>query len=180
MDLADDFRSPKKIKIGRFDDNPKGEDDQSMLKYRLLRDGWRLKQKGVQRENKRGSKIWWEYTEPMIWTKTRGRWTIESHLKGTHERDGPLYVTDHFISDANGQIALRLGRSDWADWSRSGEVLFARQGRLFRIIVDSSGPGAPEELIDLRDLRFEPVKAPPEALKWDEEIVQRPAGWHPL
>jgi hypothetical protein len=38
------------------------------------------------------------------------------------------------------------------------------EGRLYRIVVDGKSElGTPEELIDLRDLKFEPSVAPPEA-----------------
>jgi hypothetical protein len=88
-------------------------------------------------------------------------------VAGIHERDGSWYVLEHQIVDAQGRVALDLGRSDWADWSRSGELLFARDGRLHRIVVDGKSElGAPEELIDLRDLKFEPSVAPPQANVW--------------
>ena len=89
-------------------------------------------------------------------------------VSGIQERDGSWYVLEHRVLDAHGRVALDLGRSDWADWSRSGELLFARQGRLYRMVVDGkSEPGTPEELIDLRDLKFEPRAAPPEATVWN-------------
>jgi hypothetical protein len=77
---------------------------------------------------------------------------------GPHPRlrlpDTPLYVL--------------LARSDWADWSQSGELVFARDGRLYRISVDDqAGPGTPEELLDLREKRFESIPAPPEATLWN-------------
>jgi hypothetical protein len=80
---------------------------------------------------------------------------------------GSWYVLEHRVLDAHGRVALDLGRSDWADWSRSGELLVAREGRLYRVVVDGkSGPGTPEELIDLRDLKFEPSTVPPQATMW--------------
>jgi hypothetical protein len=62
---------------------------------------------------------------------------------------------------------VELGRSDWADWSQSGELLFAREGRIYRIVTtDKSILVVPQELIDLGDLKFEAVVAPPEATLW--------------
>lgn len=88
-------------------------------------------------------------------------------IVGIHERDGPWYVIQHRILDSQGGVALDLGRSDWADWSLSGELLFARQGCLYRLMIkEGSELGVPEELIDLRELRFEAVPTPPEALLW--------------
>ena len=72
------------------------------------------------------------------------------------------------VLDAQGRVALDLGRSDWADWSRSGELLFASEGRLYRIVVDGKSElGTPEELIDLRGLKFDPIVAPPQATVWN-------------
>jgi hypothetical protein len=89
-------------------------------------------------------------------------------VAGIHERDGSWYVLEYRILDAQRRVALDLGRSDWADWSRSGELLFAREGRLYRMVVDGkSERGTPEELIDLRDLKFEPSVAPPQATVWN-------------
>jgi hypothetical protein len=95
-------------------------------------------------------------------------------LTGIKEQGGPWYLFDHEIIDAAGKVALPLGRTDWADWSRSGEVLFAREGRLYRVRVDKpKGLTLPEELIDLRTLAFESVSAPSEALSWGGPMKQR-------
>src|SRR5690242_8342436 len=86
-------------------------------------------------------------------------------LLGVHETDGSRYVTEHRILDSAGDVARNLGRSDWADWSRSGEVLFAKEGRLYRIAAGDA-LGEPIEVADLRELRFEEVATPPEAGVW--------------
>jgi len=133
-----------------------------------MRDGWRLKKRGKSGNHQWGAKLTWTYTEAEVWTKSLGRFAIEFKLLGVHERDGPWYVIEHNIVDANEDVALGLGRSDWADWSKSGEVLFAKDGRLFRVRIDRrKGPTEPELLIDLSDLAFEPVEAPPEATVWN-------------
>lgn len=56
--------------------------------------------------------------------------------------------------------------------SRAGELLFARQGSLFRVRVDKRNSlDRPEQLIDLGSLKFEPAPAPPEAMRWGGEPV---------
>jgi hypothetical protein len=63
---------------------------------------------------------------------------------------------------------MSLGRSDWADWSLSGELLFARDGRLYRISVDDQASlEKAEELLDLREMKFESIPAPHEATLWN-------------
>jgi hypothetical protein len=161
MQLAEDFRFPKAMRLEAMGDHSGGGEDDPIHSIRLVRDGWVLKRKGKRRENKFGSKIWFEFVKPRTWTKTRGPWTLEMRLLGIKERDGPWYLREHVISNAGREVVLSFGRSDWADWSRSGEVLFAE-----------AGPGTPEELIDLRSLSFEPIEAPPEAKKWIGQPAQ--------
>jgi hypothetical protein len=89
-------------------------------------------------------------------------------IAGINERDGPWYVLEHRVMDTQGNTVVELGRSDWADWSQSGELLFARAGRIYRIVTtDKSILVVSQELIDLRDLKFEAVVAPPEATLWN-------------
>lgn len=63
-----------------------------------------------------------------------------------------------------------IGRSDWADWCRSGDLLFARNSRLYRLRY-ADGMLAPlEEAIELIDLApllpYTRDKAPPELRCW--------------
>ena len=167
MDLAENFKLPKSMRVepcgvhsGRGEDGP-------ILCQRLLRDGWKLQQAAQGWENKPRSRIWHEFSKREIWAKPNSSWSLEMLISGIHERDGSWYVMEHRITDQTGHVVLDLGRSDWADWSRSGELLFARDGRLFRVVVDvKSGVGATEELIDLRELKFESRLAPGEGTLW--------------
>jgi len=167
MQLAPDWKLPKSIQVeqlGKF--SGRGEDD-PIWSTRLLRDGWVLKQPGRYKENKSGSPLWIQFIENTIWRKSHGEWAIEMRLQGIGEREGPWYVMEHQLTDGGGNVVCSMGRSDWADWSRSGEVLFARSGRLYRILLNSKrAPAEPEMLIDLRDLTFEPVEAPQDAKLW--------------
>jgi len=70
------------------------------------------------------------------------------------------------VLDPKANVTASLGRSDWTDWSRSGELLFARDGRLYRLVQRNGDFLQPEELIDLRQLRFQPPSMPREAVVW--------------
>ena len=88
---------------------------------------------------------------------------------------------EHRVTGQSARIAMSLGRSDWADWSQSGELLFARDGRLYRMSVDNrENLGEPEELLDLREMRFESIPAPHEATLWNGRVPRgrliRPHG----
>lgn len=149
----------------------RGEDD-PIRSIRLQRDGWTQKHPGKHRENKFGAKVWIEYVEKEVWARPYGKLTLELLIAGVKERDGPWYVIEHRVVDERGAIVLDLGRSDWADWSRAGDLLFARQGSLFRVRVDKrNGLDRPEQLIELGSLKFEPVAAPAEAMKWGRQPI---------
>jgi hypothetical protein len=165
---------PRAISVEAFPGRPGWGEDDPIWSTRLTRDGWILRQEGTARENKgRSPKIWWEYPEPRIWSKAKGKWHLQMRILGLKERDGPWYVIEHEITDARGNIVLSLGRTDWADWSRSGEVLYAKEGRLYRVPLDAQArPAAPEELIDLSGLRFEQIIPPEEATIWDADPPQ--------
>jgi hypothetical protein len=167
MQLAPDWKWPKSLSVGPLGSySGRGEDD-PIRSTRLLRDGWVLKQPGKIKENELGSRLWIQFIEDTVWRKSHGEWAIEMRQQGLKEREGPWYVMEHQLTDASGNVVCSMGRSDWADWSQSGEVLFARSGRLYRIALGSKhAPGEPEELIDLRDLKFEPVESPQDAKLW--------------
>lgn len=165
--LAAGFRLPKSIVVEPLKGHPgRGEDD-PIHSMRLQRDGWTVRSVGKGQENRRGSKIWWEYGEPQVWSKSRGSMTLEMRILGIHETEGPWYVVEHRVLDGQGNVALAIGRSDWADWSKSGEILFARDGCLFRASVQASGRvSEPIVIADLRELRFAEVSPPSEVKVW--------------
>lgn len=173
--LAEGFELPRAITVepcGKY--SGQGE-DAPILSQRLSRDGWSLRQTAEGWKKRPNSRMWYEPSKKETWTKSNGAWTLEMSNIGIHERDGPWYVMQHRILDSQGAVALDLGRSDWADWSLSGELLFARRGCLYRLMTRGGGElGVPEELIDLRELRFEAVPSPPETMVWKGRA---PRGW---
>jgi hypothetical protein len=167
MALAEGFKLPKSMSLEPCGVHSGCGEDGPILCQRLLRDGWKLQQAAEGWENKPASRIWHEFSKQEVWAKSYGSLTLEMLISGIHERDGSWYVLEHRVTDPTGHVAIDLGRSDWADWSRAGELLFARDGRLYRVVVDrQSDLRAPEELIDLRDLKFESRSSPPEATVW--------------
>jgi hypothetical protein len=170
MTLAEGFKLQKSLQVepcGRW--SGRGEDD-PIWSTRMKRDGWKVEQEAESHANlksRKNKRIWWEFKRPEIWTRSRGPWTLEMSFLGVHETDGPWRVVEYRVVDAARDVVIDLGRCDWADWSRSGELLFGRDGRLHRVVErDNGGFGAPEELIDLRPLKFAAREAPPEALVW--------------
>ncbi len=76
---------------------------------------------------------------------------------GIGERDGPWYMTEHSVLQAPDQVD-KIGRSEWADWSHSGDLLFAMGGALYRARCDNRVLEPLESAIkiaDFSDLKFE-------------------------
>lgn len=174
MALGDGFRLPRRVKVEAFGDRPGWGEDSPIWDARLTRDGWHLDDSGVAKENKFGSKVWFEYTTPLTWSKRQpgagSKQTLRMRVIGVHERDGPWYVTEHDVVDAAGETVVSLGRSDWADWSRRGDLLFAASGRLYRLKMTSGlqllDVTSATLVADLRPYRFQPVSTPSKALEW--------------
>jgi len=86
-----------------------------------------------------------EFDPPIVWEKRNPRWpdafTLQMTVTGIKERNGPWYLTEHTIISVSGE-RRSLGRSEWADWSHSGDLLYSKGGSLFRHPVRTRGTGA--------------------------------------
>ena len=104
------------------------------------------------------------------------RYSLEMSITGFKERDGPWYLTEHSVVKDKVEID-RMGRSDWADWSQSGDLLFAMDGCLYRVLC-KGGILTPLEdakkIADFSGLRFEPCEAPLEARRWPKRLRRCP------
>jgi hypothetical protein len=91
-------------------------------------------------------------------------------IHGIKEENGPWYVIEHRVLE-QGIESHALGRSDWAEWSPSGDLLFASRSSLYRVHFndDVLAPlSEARELIDLEHARFTARQAPPESQRWPE------------
>jgi len=86
------------------------------------------------------TQVWIEFKPPWVWKKQNPKdrnYELFYRLVGIHERDGPFYLVEHSVSDAQG-ATINLGRTDWADWCHSGDLLFAQEGKIFRLTFESN------------------------------------------
>jgi hypothetical protein len=170
----DGFHLPKGFTVKPIASWAGGGEDDPVRTKRMLRDGWTLDDEGSPGEYQRSGRFNWEYLRPQRWSKVRRRLRLERRVLGIGEQNGPWYTTEHRVFGENDEIVLDLGLSDWADWSRSDELLFARDGRVYRAATRKDGVlDAPEELIDLRPLRFEAVSPTAEAKTWNLRVTGR-------
>jgi hypothetical protein len=52
-------------------------------------------------------------------------------IKGMSQRNDVWYWVDHEVLSRSEELLFALPRTDWADWDRDGELVFARDGKLF-------------------------------------------------
>lgn len=174
MKLAEGFELPRIFQV-----NPLGEyagrgEDSPIEDMRLTRDGWRFAQDGRTIMHGARHPVWIKYEPPLVWSKpnvpTRGRYELQRQIHGLNERRGAWYITEHVVKDQSTGEAVSLGRTNWADWCHSGDLLFAKDGELFRLGFARNGELKPlseaKLLIDLTDRTFRELAPSSEAAQW--------------
>jgi hypothetical protein len=143
----------------------------------LIRDGWKNIQQGKTKEHKLGAPMWITIDPAEILAKPHplnGKpYEIREKLTGIHERNGPWYMIEHIIVNTESGEEFSLGRTDWADWRHSGDLLYAKEGRLWRLGFNRRNLRPLEQaemLIDLRDRVFAHKEAPQGAKQWDGDF----------
>jgi hypothetical protein len=173
MKMAEGFQLPKFVVIKPLGEHAGRGEDSPILDMRLIRDRWKLIQQGKTKENKQKASIWITVDPAEIWAKPHPKnekpYEIREELKGIHERNISWYVIEHSVVNTKSGNTLSLGRSDWADWCHSGDLLFAKEGKIWRLGFNRRNLKPLEQaemLIDLRDRVFTPKAAPEGAKKW--------------
>jgi hypothetical protein len=90
---------------------------------------------GKDRKHGSQAKTWIELDPPVLWEKPHpidSRYILQMSIHGIRERGGPWYLIEHRVL-CDGIESHPVGRSDWAEWSESGDLLFARQSSLYRL-----------------------------------------------
>jgi hypothetical protein len=171
MKLAEGFELSRRIKVKPLGEHSGWGEDSPIADMRLVRDGWRHVQSGKPIEHALGSPVWMEFNPSEIWARphpSAGReYELRAETHGLHERDGSWYITEHAVINRESGEEISLGRTDWADWCHSGDLVFAKEGKLFRLGFRGRRllPLAEAKLlIDLKERTFRPLE-PPEGYK---------------
>src|SRR5262245_663042 len=173
MKLAEGFQLPKFVVVKPLGDHSgRGEDDPIHAR-RLIREGWKMIQQGKAKEHKLGAPMWVTIDPAEIWAKPHPQngkpYEIRENISGIHERNGPWYVIEHIIVNTESGGEFSLGSPDCADWCHSGDLLYAKEGRLWRLGFNRGNLRPLEQadmLIDLRDRCFAHKEAPQGAKLW--------------
>lgn len=182
MALAPEFHVPDRIRVSPLGEHAGLGEDNPIWARRLERDGWILTSAGRYDERKRGETVWIRFDPPPIWEKSHPRFphvVLRMWIKGLKETDGPWYLTEHEVVDGRSGRTAILERSDWADWSAEGDLLYAQGGRLYRCRREANElaiPLMPALLADFSARTFEERVAPSEVLRWPPPRTRRRSG----
>jgi hypothetical protein len=154
------------LRVSPFGENPgRGEDD-PIHHTRLLRDGWTWVDHGSKANWRFRTNVpyFLTYDPPLEYVPALGRGPnqLRMFVHGHGEQQGVANVLSYELVHDGEQ--RDLGRADWADSDHNGDLLLAREGRLFRLAGSDFG-SEPREVADLRSHRFEERQAPAEALR---------------
>ena len=170
MELAEGFAVPGLFEVRRLGERAGSGEDEPILTMRLERDGWTLKEPGV-RSKDRQSAIHYPFDSPRVMEKQLRRRSlgVRVNLHGIGEEGGTWYVETSQVVGPTG-VLEDLGRVDWADVDHNGDVLFARDGCLFRRRHGRFRSGAKAEsaklVADLNGLHFGSIVSPRSAHSW--------------
>lgn len=140
-----------------------GGEDATVWWNVLERDGWARVQDGVFEHKRRG----WTADPAERWIKPHPRLglTLEMNVVGIGGLDRGWYDLRYRVFSAKGEEVPEAAL-DWADWDHGGDLVFARDGKIFRRVFRKKALQPEVELADFATEKFRNVAPPPEAVKW--------------
>jgi hypothetical protein len=179
LTLGPGFYLPGWLSVSPVGDWAGRGEDTPIERERMVRDGWQLIATSPGAEySRRGRSLYtfatpeiYERPQPLSPRKGGKRPTLRRERHGVFVIGGPKYDEAFVVADGARELR-RIHPCDWADWQANGDLLFAVDGRLYRLPAAAVPTHAGEPLdgarliADLRPMTFEPIAAPPEALRW--------------
>jgi hypothetical protein len=171
--LQEGLRLKKNMRISLYGSRPGWGEDFPIYNSLLLRNGWKLVHEGEYGEPDWNAKIVWEFSSPITYEKTsKGGRRLRMLIKGMKQKDDAWYWIDYEVLSDSEDLLFTLARTDWADWDGDGDLVFARDGKLFRLSkknlskFQAKGDEALKQIADLNGLKFESCAAPQKATTW--------------
>ena len=171
MRLAEGFTTPDGFEVKPLGEHSGGGEDEPILTTRLERDGWVVTAPGERSRYSRSASMSYSFDPPRSLEKPLRRQDVRLRVSthGLGEQGGTWYVQTGQLMEPAG-VLEDLGRIDWSDVDHNGDVLFARDGRLFRRTQRQLRTGRvlepPKLVADLNDLRFSRQVSPGSARSW--------------
>lgn len=171
--LAEGFQLKKNMRVAFYGERPGWGEDFPIYHSLLLREGWTLVAEGETGKPDWNAKIVWEFSQPITYeNRASGGYRLRMLIKGMSQKNDAWYWTDYEVLNDRGGLLFALPRTDWAGWDSDGDLLFAKDGKLFRLNrknfsrFQTRGDEALRQIADLSDLKFESKEAPGEAARW--------------
>ncbi len=170
--VAPDKPVPKGLAVREMGKFGGGGEDFPMLHLRLVRDGWRLLSPGGRDGPDFQRSPVWKYDPPIEYARSRPKddgLEVRMRILGVSARDESWYQIEHWVvrvGKRGEELVLDLGRAEWADWDRRGDLVFAKDGVLHRVKYPALDLDAARVIVDLRDRKLVARAAPESARKW--------------
>lgn len=177
--LGNGFRLPSGVRVERMGEWAGAGEDNPICHDRMVRDGWACTHPGRASDYNASGPAHWILSTPERYERPQpsrghasGTARLERRLVAVGVRDGPWYDERFAVRGEDGGLLRDLGRCDWADWQSNGDLLIARDGRLYRLPAHEAADPATSDLagardlIDLTPMRFEPRETPDWARRW--------------
>ena len=181
MRLAAGFTIPDGFEVKPLGDDSGCGEDEPILTTRLERDGWVVTSAGERSRYSRSASMKYSFDPARVLEKPIRRRDVRLRVstQGLGEQRGTWYVQTGQLVGPTG-VLEDLGRIDWSDVDHNGDVLFARDGQLFRWRQRRLRMGRllepPKLVADLNDLQFNRRAPPASARSWPKLArVKRPA-----
>jgi hypothetical protein len=167
-ELAAGFQLRRRMRVTSFGADPGLGEDFPIYDALLSRRGWTQVDPGDAPKPKWNAQVVWLHKRPKVYERrTKSGHRLRMQIRGIDQKGDAWYWIDYVVQDRHRDVLLDLPRTDWADWD-GADLVYARDGKLFRVTKKSfdSGAPAPKLIADLSDLTFEAKVAPPDAAQW--------------
>lgn len=169
--LLDGFNVPESFCVRPLGERPGWGEDEPINSMRLQRDGWVIAEPGKFSDYLSKGPYAFVVNPPQVIEKPAAGGLLKVSLHAIGERSGTSYVQNAQLDDVSNARSVDLGRVDWADVDHSGDVLFAKDGRLYRLRPPTIDIEAtkPQLVADLNELSFVAREAPNSADRWPSD-----------
>lgn len=177
MQLAKEFTLPDFIRVKSIGDDSSFGGDWDVYHMRLIREGWLLKEEHFKTLFIDRTGAWKGNDTVCAYVKTFKiaggiEFELEMRLRGLEMiKSGSWYFIEYLLRRVRDNVVVSFGNIDWADCVSNGDILFAREGKLFRLSPDLSCEHVfnienARMLCDFTDFKYKRKASPPEARQW--------------
>ena len=169
---TDEPQLPSRYQVRRWSEHAGRGEDNPVHHERITRDGWVFVSEG-DAGRYRQSDYAWLFNAPEIYDRPspKGGLVLRRLLRAIYKKNGPWYVEDFEVLREGARVRF-IENCSWADWQANGDLLFAHDGKLYRLAATAAAhpaANATEDaalVADLAPLRFQNIAAPDWARTW--------------